>query len=235
MLILKQAPLPEDILTLGIDGVNQIWRDAKMRAVGKARAKTLIEAAEHSVGSKEGAVFARMEIRMLLEDYESRNIRLQEVMTLIEELVNQIPMAEKLLGIKGVGIKTVPGFLAEVGDISRFNNPKELQKLAGLALVENSSGKHKGKTTISRRGRKRLRYLLFEVAMSLVAKNPEFRELHNYYTTRKLNPLKKMQSLMAVAAKLIRVFYAILTKGVDYDPKKMVGDIKRPAVYLPAA
>ena len=55
ILILKEAPLPEDILTLGIDGVNQIWRDAKLRAVGKARAKTLIEA-EHSVGSKEGAV-----------------------------------------------------------------------------------------------------------------------------------------------------------------------------------
>ena len=45
-----------------------------------------------------------MEIRMLLEDYESRNIRLQEVMGLIEGLVNQIPMAEKLLEIKGVGI-----------------------------------------------------------------------------------------------------------------------------------
>ena len=151
-----------------------------------------------------------------------------------KELVRKIPMAEKLLEIKGVGIRTVSGFLAEVGDISRFNNPKELQKLAGLALVENSSGKHKGETTISRRGRKRLRYLLFEVAMSLVAKNPEFRELHNYYTTRRLNPLKKMQSLMAIAAKLIRVFFAMLTKGVDYDPKKMVSDIKRPAVYLQA-
>ena len=235
MLILKAAPLPEDILTLGIDGVNQIWRDAKLRAVGRARAKTLIEAAEHSIRSKEGTMSARMEIRMLLEDYESRNTRLQEVMVLIEELVRKIPMAEKLLEIKGVGIRTVSGFLAEVGDISRFNNPKELQKLAGLALVENSSGKHKGETTISRRGRKRLRYLLFEVAMSLVAKNPEFRELHNYYTTRRLNPLKKMQSLMAIAAKLIRVFYVMLTKGVNYDPKKMVNDIKRPAVYLQTA
>ena len=139
----------------------------KVESSWKGEGKDLIEAAEHSVGSKEGAVSARMEIRMLLEDYESRNIRLQEVMGLIEGLVNQIPMAEKLLEIKGVGIKTVSGFLAEVGDIRRFNDPKELQKLAGLALVENSSGKHKGKTTISRRGRKRLRYLLFEVAMSL--------------------------------------------------------------------
>ena len=49
MLILKAAPLPEDILTLGIDGVNQIWRDAKLRAVGKARAKILIE---NSIGNR---------------------------------------------------------------------------------------------------------------------------------------------------------------------------------------
>lgn len=145
MLILKAAPLPEDILTLGIDGVNQIWRDAKLRAVGKARAKTLIEAAEHSVGSKEGAVAARMELRMLLEDYESRNARLQEVMALIEELVKHIPMAEKLLEIKGVGIKTMSGFFAEVGEIRRFNNPKELQKLAGLALVGKQLRKVQGR------------------------------------------------------------------------------------------
>jgi len=85
-----------------------------------------------------------------------------------------------------------------VGDISRFDSPKQLQKLAGYALIENSSGKHKGETTISRRGRKRLRYLLFEVAMSLVGKNEEFRKLHRYYTTREDNPLKKMQSLIAV-------------------------------------
>ena len=235
IMVLKNAPLPEDILTLGVDGIDKIWRDAKIRAVGKKRAQTLVNAAEHSVGSKEGATAARIEIRMLIEDYESRNARLQEIMSLIESLVKRIPMAEKLLEIKGVGIKTVSGFLAEVGDISRFKNPKELQKLAGLALVENSSGKHKGETTISRRGRKRLRYLLFEVAMSLVSKNREFAELHNYYTTRKQNPLKKMQSLMVVAAKLIRVFYAMLTKGVDYDPKKMSEDIKRPMINLQAA
>ncbi len=235
MLVLKTAPLPKDILTLGVDGIDKIWRDAKLRAVGKKRAQTLMNAAEHSVGSKEGAIAARVEIRMLIEDYESRNARLQEVMALIEELVKKIPMTEKLLAIKGVGIKTVSGFLAEVGDISRFKSPKELQKLAGLALVENSSGKHKGETTISRRGRKRLRYLLFEVAMSLVSKNREFAEVHNYYTTRKQNPLKKMQSLMVVAAKLIRVFYAMLTKGVDYDPKKMLEDIRRPLISLKAA
>lgn len=235
MMILKVAPLPEDIVALGAEGVNRIWREAKLKGVGLKRAKTLYEAAEHSIGGREGATAARLEIRMLLEDYESRSARLQEIMTLIESLVKQIPMAEKLMEIKGVGIKTVSGFLAEVGDISRFDNPKQLQKLAGLAIKENSSGKHKGETTITKRGRKRLRYLLFEVAMSLVSKNTEFSQLHQYYTTRRINPLKKMQSLMAVACKLIRIFYAMLTKQVDYDPQKMISDIKRPKIYQQAA
>lgn len=54
-MILKTAPLPEDIVKLGVGGVNQIWRDAKLRGAGMKRAKTLVSAAEHSVGSEDGA------------------------------------------------------------------------------------------------------------------------------------------------------------------------------------
>ena len=64
---------------------------------------------------------------------------------------------EKLLAIKGVGIITIAGFIAEVGDIRRFDSPKQIQKYAGLELVENSSGKHKGRSRISKRGRRKLR------------------------------------------------------------------------------
>lgn len=235
IMILRVAPLPEDIIALGVEGVNQIWRDAKLRGVGLKRAKTLVEAAEHSIGTREGGSSARMEIKNLLNDYDLYSNRINEYMTLIEELLDQIPYIDKLLAIKGVGIKTVSGFVAEVGDIGRFDNPKQVQKLAGYAIMENSSGKHKGETTITRRGRKRLRYLLFEVAMSVVSKNKEFREIHHYYTTRSKNPLKKMQSLIAVACKLIRVFYVILTKGVDYDGQKLMSDIRRPVEYMAAA
>ena len=235
MMILKRAPLPEDIVALGVEGVNQIWREAKLKGAGLKRARVLVDAAEHSIGSREGIIAARLEIRILLASYESTLEQLQEIMTLIESLVKQIPMAEKLMEIEGIGIKSVSGFLAEVGDVSRFDSPKQLQKLAGLAIRENSSGKHKGETTITKRGRKRLRYLLFEAAMSLVSKNAEFAQLHRYYTTRRINPLKKMQSLMAIACKLIRVFYTLLTRNVDYDPKKMISDIKRPEDYTQAA
>ncbi|EGD50583.1 transposase IS116/IS110/IS902 family protein, partial [Thermoanaerobacter ethanolicus JW 200] len=58
--------------------------------------------------------------------------------------------------------------------IEKYEHPKQIQKLGGLNLVENSSGKHKGETTISKRGRKRLRRVLFNAVMALVAKNESF-------------------------------------------------------------
>lgn len=159
-----------------------------------------------------------------MDIYASRQ---KELLLSIEEKLKEIPYIDKLMAIKGIGLITVSGFIAEVGDIGRFNNPKQLQKLVGYAIVANDSGKHNGESRNSYRGRKRLRYVLYEAAISLIGKKAEFREIHEYYRNRKENPLKKMQSVVAVACKVIRVFYAILTKGVDYDGEKLMGDIRR--------
>lgn len=96
--------------------------------------------------------------------------------------------------------------------------------------MANDSGKHNEESRISYRGRKRLRYVLYEAAISLVGKNREFREILEYYRTRKENPLKKMQSVVAVACKVLRIFYKILTQGVQYDLGKLLGDIRREQV-----
>ena len=97
-----------------------------------------------------------------------------------------------------------------------------------MGLVACSSGKHKGQTKISHRGRKRLRYWLFQAAKSAVSHADEFKQLHEYYTTRSNNPLKKMQSLIVIACKILRVIYTVLKNGTTYDPKKLMKDIKHP-------
>ena len=159
-------------------------------------------------------------------------MELDAELAVIENQINQkcqkIPHAGNILEIAGIGENTLSGILAEMGDISRFDDVKEIQKLSGLGLVACSSGKHKGETKISHRGRKRLRYWLFLAAKSAVAHAEEFKELHVYYTTRADNPLKKMQSLIVIACKLLRIIYTILKKGTVYDPKKMLLDIRRP-------
>ena len=227
MMVIKKAPLPCDIKKLGVDGVNQVWRDAKLKGAGIKRARTLVSAAEHSIGSTEAPGSARIEIRNLLNYYEVYKNRMEDLMQEIEAKLSKIPYMDKLMEINGIGLKTVSCFIAEVGDIHRFDNPKQLQKLAGYAIVADSSGKHNGESRISHRGRKRLRYALYEAAISVIGKNKEFREIHDYYRTRKQNPLKKMQSVIAIACKLIRIFYTILTKGVDYNGQKMLSDIVR--------
>ena len=119
--------------------------------------------------------------------------------------------------------------------MSRFDDAKEIQKLGGMSLVACSSGKHRGETRISHRGRKRLRYWLFQAARSAVAHTEEFKQLHKYYTTRDENPLKGMQSLMAVAGKILRVIYAIMNTGRPYDKDKLLADIRRPVKTAEAA
>ena len=235
LMILKVAALPCDVIEMGAEKINQIWRDAKLRAVGKKRAQTLVEAAQRSIGHTNGLDMARFEIFTLIEDYERLEKRSADLLEKMSELIKEVSYSEKLLQIKCVGLKTVVGFIAEVGDISRFTDPKQIQKLAGQAFGGDSSGKHTGQSRISKRGRKRLRCLLFEVVLALAAKNPEFREIHKYYTTRKVNPLKKKQSLVVLSNKLIRIFYTILSKGIDYDPEKLLGDIRRPAEQTEAA
>ena len=227
LLVLEAAPLPEDIKALGAEGINRLWRARKLRAVGMKRAQTLVEAAHNSVGLRGGAC-ARMELQLLIEDFRTKQNQLKKVTEVLEAEVQKVPQAEKLLAIQGVGLITVAGFLAEVGDVRRFNSPKQIQKLAGLELKENSSGKHHGKSSISKRGRKRLRKLLFLAMLPMIRSNAEFREVYEHFTTRLHNPLKGKQAIIATGCKLIRVFYAILKHGVDYDPQKLRADIVRP-------
>ncbi|MGI6091830.1 MAG: IS110 family transposase [Veillonellaceae bacterium] len=227
LIALRDFPTPAQVVKKGAEGIVERWKEDKIRAVGKKRADRLAEAAQSSTGMRDGQQAAVMEIKLLLEDYDRKSKQYELVMELVEKLVEQIPGVNGLLKIKGLGIVTVAGFLAEVGDISRFSHPKQIQKFAGLNLRENSSGKHRGKTVISKRGRKRLRSILFRAVMPLVSKNDEFRAIHGYYTTRQNNPLKKIQSLILLCCKLIRVIYAILAKGIHYEAEKLLFDMKK--------
>ena len=226
LIVLKEFPLPKQIIEKGVTGIVARWKQDKIRAVGIKRAVALVEAAKRSVGVKEGIISAMNDITMLLEDYDLKMAQYNRVMELVEQHSKQIPGMEEILKIKGIGLIMAAGFVAEVGDIKRFEHSKQIQKLAGLNLKENSSGKHKGKTTISKRGRSRLRAILFQGMLPLVAQNAAFKELHEYYTTRKGNALGKKQSLVLLCCKLIRIFYALLTKGIEYDSQKMMSDIR---------
>ena len=226
--VLKTAPMPEDILVLGEEGLREIWHEAKLRGRGYSRAKEIVEYAGSSVGLKDGTDAGREAVKWFARQIVNLDAQLAEIESSLHRKCKEIPHAENILEIRGVGENILSGILAEMGDISRFDDVKEIQKLSGMSLVASSSGKHKGQTKISHRGRKRLRYWLFQAAKSAVSHAGEYKQLHEYYTTRADNPLKKMQSLIVIACKMLRVIYTILKTGTKYDPEKLLKDIKRP-------
>ena len=226
--VLKVSSIPSDITALGTEGIRNIWHDAKLRGRGYGRAGEIVSYAEKSVGLTDGTDAGQKAVKWFAEEILKLDEQLAQIESVLHEKCMEIPYAENILEINGVGENILAGILAEMGDISRFDDVKEIQKLSGMGLVACSSGKHKGQTRISHRGRKRLRYWLFQAAKSAVSHAEEFKQLHVYYTTRANNPLKKMQSLIVIACKILRVIYTILKTGTTYDPQKMLKDIKRP-------
>ena len=226
--VLASAPLPSELAALGEDGVKDIWHAEKLRGGGYKRAREIVRLASVSAGLRQGAEARKIAIVSFVDKVIELAAELEEIEAKIARKCREIPGAENILEIQGLGDTTVSGILAEMGDIDRFDAAKEIQKLSGLGLVACSSGKHQGQTKISHRGRKRLRYWLYQGAMSLVAHNEAFQQLHVYYTTRAENPLKKMQSMIVISCKLLRIIFTILKKGVRFDSERMLKDIVRP-------
>ncbi|TVY01485.1 IS110 family transposase [Paenibacillus cremeus] len=235
LMTMRAFPLPADIVAKGAREVLAHWKTVVKRGVGIKRAERLLAAATASIGLTEGSVAARMELSTLLEQLELFKEQLEGIMKQVMQILENIPGAEHMLSVPGVGVITVAGFLAEVGDLSNYDHGQQIIRLAGLNLKENSSGKRKGKTGISKRGRSRLRALLFRAVMPLVAKNESLKALHRYYTSRSQNPLKKKQSLIALCGKLIRVLYTLGTKRRSYNANEMLGPARQGQLQLEAA
>jgi transposase len=227
---LKLYALPHEIVKFSEVELLAHLRKAVSRSVGLNKIRELKLAASKSIGLRQGSDMAKLELKTLLDKYDLIQLKFKELDSKIDILLDEIPGVPQMLAIKGVGRDTVAGFFAEVGDLNDYTHPRQIIKLAGLSLKENTSGKHKGKTTITKRGRKKLRALLFRVCMKLVAKNSAFKELHAYYTQRSDNPLKKMQSLIALCNKLIRMFFSIGKKQFEFSEAKMLKDIPHVSV-----
>lgn len=66
---------------------------------------------------------AKIELMVNLEQYDLYLKQCEQLEQEIEELALQVPGAKEMLTIKGLGLITAAGFVAEVGDIKRFIHP----------------------------------------------------------------------------------------------------------------
>ena len=199
-------------------------KKAVKKGVGRKRAQLLVDTAKVSVGVDYGVDAARCKLQMFLEGLELANRQLSQIEAEMAKALQATGIAEYLLSIKGVGTVSLATCLGELGDPLRFDDSRQLSRMAGYNLIEDSSGKNKSGTCISKRGRKGLRRVLYRMALTAVAVNPEMKELYRYLKTRAVNPLKKMQTLIVISKKLLTLIYTLARKKQYYDADKVFGE-----------
>lgn len=98
------------------------------------------------------------------EQAESRRTELDEQIRDLLPKWSLAPVVEALMALKGVGLVIAVALIAEIGDITRFANPRQLMAYLGLVPGEHSSGKTRRPGGITKEGNRVLRALLFEAA-----------------------------------------------------------------------
>ena len=151
--ILKSCPFPSLILQLGRNKVLNQMKKAVKKTIGQKRIEKLFETARNSIGVTYGIPSARLKLTLLIEELELLEKQLTHLEIAMEQVLTLTGYKEIILSIPGVGIITAASFLGNTGDPSRFTHPRQISKLAGYNLIEDSSGENKSKTTISKRGK----------------------------------------------------------------------------------
>jgi len=228
VVVLKSCPFPDDVFGLSLKELTEQIKVASNNRLGQKRAEVLKQAANVSIGVKEGLDSARYRLKTCLEEIEFHQKQIQATERQMAKQLEKTGYKSNLLSIPGVGVVTAARFLGEIGDPSRFNHPSEIIKLAGFNLKGNRSGeKQESVIKITKRGRSELRNLLYQAALISVSRNPQLKMLYHYFQTRPENKLKSKQALVAIANKLVRVMFGLIRKNELYNPDLVLGEIRK--------
>lgn len=135
-----------------------------------------------------------------------------------------------LLSIVSIGPTTAAVLLAEVGDVRRFANVRDLVAYVGLCprLCSSGSSLH-GPTPLTKRGNAVLRKALYYPALNAIRFN---RCLRPFYQRLLARGKPKMVAVAAVMRKLLHLVYGVICSGTPFDPAHVSG---RPLATAPAA
>lgn len=223
--ILKLTPLPGDIRNASVDELIKQQKEAGAKYAGKPKMVSLIEKARHSIGVTQSEHMARLEMQGLISQLELLNLQLEEVTSHMIEQAKHLHEFQFLVSIQGISENTISELLAETGSLHNYKHPRQIIKLAGLTLRENSSGQHQGTKKVSKRGRRRLRSLLYKAILPLIQNNTAFHELYTYYYSREHNPLTKKEAMVVLCRKLLQVLHGLSKKQIMFDPNRMLADL----------
>ena len=124
------------------------------------------------------------------------------------------------MSIPGIGRISAATILGETGGLRQYRNPNQIRKLAGLDLVGRQSGSHQGGKRISKRGRRLLRKVLYQVAVVAIRCNQVMVRYYKALTdAKRSNRLVRKEALVAVMGKIVEIAFSLVRTGREFDPE----------------
>jgi transposase len=219
------AALREQLVALG---GKKVWRRIAVAVYAAAADPGGIAVERDAI--TERAAFA-------FHDWMGTLAALADVESRMAAVLGELGLARLVPSIPGLTAVGAAVILAQAGDPARYDSPRTWVKHAGLAPQANESGRYRGKTRQSGRGRPGLRAGAWRAIWGALRCNQVYAARHRQLTTRDTNRLTNGQAHAALAAALLRQLHVVVTRRIPWDPAIASG-AATPAevtVVMPAA
>jgi transposase len=120
--------------------------------------------------------------------------------------------------LQGIGPVTASALVASVGDLHQFDNARQFGAWLGLVPSQNSTGGKARLGRISKRGDDYLRTLLIQGAKSAVMSAGKRSDRISRWLVQLRQRAGWQKAVVALANKNARILWAVLTRGVAFNP-----------------
>ena len=211
---------PSQMTVLDVEPFIERVTSGRIRVEKRQRLEGIWEKAGESIGC-DGVPGVEHEAKVMVEGLRQVREMIKETEDKIQELCKEVPQYKYVLTIPGFGPDVSSKLIGAIGDPDRFENGKQVLKLAGLDLSADRSGKDSAKAIpkISKRGKADLRYALYQAALIASTRNQDFMR----YYTRKLQGREREKGIktkmwVKLSAKMLLIAWTLMKKKEVFDP-----------------
>jgi transposase len=218
--ILRWCLDPRKIAAMEFEAFMQQVTHRNTGAKQLRRLRAIWEVAAVSIGCPVtgAAVF---EARQLADRLEDVRERIKQTEALMSEVAQRFGSYKRLLTIPGFGPYIASLVVATIGDADRFDNRKQVIRLAGLDLNAKRSGKRSqaAPSHISKRGNADLRYAIYQAALIASYHDERLRALFvRYLQGREKEQGIKTKMRVKLAAKLLVIAWTMMKNQTAFNP-----------------
>jgi transposase len=218
--VVKWCIRPKEINDMEFEEFEELIAPCRRTRPQIERLKLIWEDANESIGCEAGDAI-QFGAKLMVEDLKNIRESISAVDEQIEKICMGFPEYQYLLSIPGFGPDVSSKVLGAIGNPLRFDNGKQVLKLAGYDLSASRTGKTSDRAipVISKRGNAHLRYALYQAALIASTRNKYFMRYYtNQLICREQERGIRIKMKVKLAAKMLIIAWTLMKKMEQFDP-----------------